>query len=585
MHVSPWTFLLLLSPVLSTPTTRLPELLNGRGLSQLSSPGLELIRQLLRELHECRSSKAPAMRKVILTNKTVTCNDGSPAGYYIRESRSSKRWIIYLEGGWYCFDEKSCNHRWSRSRNLMSSTMWPETRSVGGILSPDPEENPYWWDANQVFLPYCSSDTWSGASYSSRKGEFSFLGSLIIIEVIKDLLNKELFSADMLLLAGSSAGGTGVLLNLDRVSDFLHGLKSKIEVRGLADSGWFLDNEPYQPLDCMDPQTCAPVEAIKRGAKLWNGQVPRRCQMQYAANDIWRCYFGYRIYSTLQTPVFVFQWLFDEAQMTADNVGAPVSKPQWDYIHKMGNDLRTSLENVTAVFAPSCISHMVLSKKDWRHVKINKVSLPQALRCWELQAHEHNHHHHHPHHHLYDPINSDSLPHDVTSPSNMSGDMPTASLRIGRRKSDNSSAESRDEMDSSESILDKEERRKQRRKERKRRRQNKNKKRKKNSRRESRSRDKRSLFPEDLRVRHRWTLHEDLCYHWLVDECTWPQCNRACPRLHDPFTGEELDFIELLKSFGLDMSSVANALGIDLVTLNDMDHDTLLQLLTQQTNK
>ena len=46
-------------------------------------------------------------------------------------------------------------------------------------------------------------------------------------------------------------------------------------------------------------------------------------------------------------PVFVFQWLFDEAQMTADNVGAPVSKPQWDYIHRMGNELRQSLENVT----------------------------------------------------------------------------------------------------------------------------------------------------------------------------------------------------------------------------------------------
>ncbi|GIY51208.1 palmitoleoyl-protein carboxylesterase NOTUM [Caerostris darwini] len=519
---------------------------------------------LFSALPECSKQKNGRV-----TRKKVPRREG---GYYIRESRSSKRWIIYLEGGWYCFDEKSCNHRWSRSRNLMSSTLWPETRSVGGILSPDPEENPYWWDANQVFLPYCSSDTWSGASHSSRKGEFSFLGSLIIIEVIKDLLNKELFSADMLLLAGSSAGGTGVLLNLDRVSDFLQGLKSKIEVRGLADSGWFLDNEPYQPLECLDPQTCAPVEAIKRGVKLWSGQVPRRCQMQYAANDVWRCYFGYRIYSTLQSPVFVFQWLFDEAQMTADNVGAPVSKPQWDYIHRMGNDLRTSLENVTAVFAPSCISHMVLSKKDWRHVKINKVSLPQALRCWELQAHEHNHHHHHPHHHLYDPINSNALPHDVTS---MPGDMPTASLRVDRRKSDNSSAENQEESESAESASEKEERRKQRRRERKRRRQNKNnnkKKKKKNSRREY------------LRVRHRWTLHEDLCYHWLVDECSWPQCNRACPRLHDPFTGEELDFIELLKSFGLDMSSVANALGVDLATLNDMDHDTLLQLLTQQTN-
>ncbi|GIY37896.1 palmitoleoyl-protein carboxylesterase NOTUM [Caerostris extrusa] len=235
--------------------------------------------------------------------------------------------------------------------------------AVGGILSPDPEENPYWWDANQVFLPYCSSDTWSGASHSSRKEhhcnyllnvnikllnarfldfelnldffslptvlEFSFLGSLIIIEVIKDLLNKELFSADMLLLAGSSAGGTGVLLNLDRVSDFLQGLKSKIEVRGLADSGWFLDNEPYQPLECLDPQTCAPVEAIKRVSSCFkmgikklgraNSLLRRSAMSSFIGrvverpgsekmpdavrghDDVWRCYFGYRIYSTLQS--------------------------------------------------------------------------------------------------------------------------------------------------------------------------------------------------------------------------------------------------------------------------------------------
>lgn len=48
--------------------------------------------------------------------------------------------------------------------------------------------------------------------------------------------------------------------------------------------------------------------------------------------------------------------------------------------------------------------------------------------------------------------------------------------------------------------------------------------------------------------------------------------------------GEEMDFIELLKSFGLDMMSVANALGIDIQTLNNMDHEELLNLLTQQAS-
>jgi len=68
-----------------------------------------------------------------------------------------------------------------------------------------------------------------------------------------------------------------------------------------------------------------------------------------------------------------------------------------------------------------------------------------------------------------------------------------------------------------------------------------------------------------------------------VDVCSWPQCNRSCPKLHNPMTGEEMDFLELLKSFGLNLSSVAAALGIDIAALNNMDKDVLLHLLTSQT--
>jgi len=74
------------------------------------------------------------------------------------------------------------------------------------------------------------------------------------------------------------------------------------------------------------------------------------------------------------------------------------------------------------------------------------------------------------------------------------------------------------------------------------------------------------------------------CPHHLIERCSWPQCNHSCPRLTNPFTGQEMDFIELLKSFGLDMMSVANALGIDIHTLNNMDHEELLNLLTQRAN-
>lgn len=79
----------------------------------------------------------------------------------------------------------------------------------------------------------------------------------------------------------------------------------------------------------------------------------------------------------------MFQWLFDEAQIDADNVGAPVTKQQWDYVHKMGDALRHSFENVSSVFAPSCLSHAILTKKDWLNVKIDDISIVDALHCWE----------------------------------------------------------------------------------------------------------------------------------------------------------------------------------------------------------
>ena len=47
-----------------------------------------------------------------------------------------------------------------------------------------------------------------------------------------------------------SAGGTGVLLNVDRVAAQVAKLARQVEVRGIADSGWFLDNAQYRPGLC-----------------------------------------------------------------------------------------------------------------------------------------------------------------------------------------------------------------------------------------------------------------------------------------------------------------------------------------------
>ncbi|XP_041941708.1 palmitoleoyl-protein carboxylesterase notum1a [Alosa pseudoharengus] len=350
------------------------------------------VKNLAQSLYPCSAQKLDYDMKLhFLENTSVTCNDGSPAGYYIKESKGSRRWLIFLEGGWYCFNRESCNSRYETMRRLMSSTKWPNTKTGTGILSPLPEENPHWWNANMVFIPYCSSDVWSGVSPKTNDSDYAFMGSLIIKEVVKELLTKGLDTAKVVLLAGSSAGGTGVLLNVDAVADLLaeQGYGG-IQVRGLSDSGWFLDNKQYHCSDCLDTLSCAPTEAIKRGIKYWGGVVPESCRKAHEGEE-WNCFFGYRVYPTIKRPVFVVQWLFDEAQLTVDNIhltGQPLQEGQWNYIQELGLQLRNTLKDVPAMFAPACLSHEIITRSYWLDVQVKGTSLPRALHCWDRSFHD-----------------------------------------------------------------------------------------------------------------------------------------------------------------------------------------------------
>lgn len=65
-----------------------------------------------------------------LYDTSVTCNDGSSIGYYVRLSANySRNWVIYLEGGGFCGNEDSCQLRWQRTPELMSSSNWPPSRT------------------------------------------------------------------------------------------------------------------------------------------------------------------------------------------------------------------------------------------------------------------------------------------------------------------------------------------------------------------------------------------------------------------------------------------------------------------------
>ncbi|XP_067115254.1 inactive palmitoleoyl-protein carboxylesterase notum1b [Osmerus mordax] len=374
------------------------------------------IKNLAQSLYPCSAQKLDQDMKLhFLENTSVTCNDGSPAGYYLRESRGSKRWLVFLEGGWYCFNKLTCDGRYETMRRLMSSTKWSQTRTGTGILSPLPEENPHWWNANMVLIPYCSSDVWSGATPKTDQSEYAFMGSLIIREVVNKLLTKGLDKAKVLLLSGSSAGGTGVLLNVDRVAEqlLLQGFP-EVRVRALVDSGWFLDNKPYRKTACLDTISCAPTEAVERGIRYWGGVVPEACRQVHRGEE-WNCFFGYKVFPTIQSPVFLVQWLFDEAQLMVDNVhlaGRPLLETQWRYIQTLGQQLRHTLQDVPAMFVPACLSHETITKSHWLDIQVQGTSLPRALHCWDRSLHANargngshgNHHNNHQKHSKAPPL-------------------------------------------------------------------------------------------------------------------------------------------------------------------------------------
>lgn len=436
------------------------------------------------------------------------------------------------------------------------------------------------------------------------------MGSLIVRQVIADLIPLGLgrTQGGELLLAGSSAGGLGVMLNLDKVKSYLRDERDiRVAVRGVSDSGWFLDRDPFAQ------GAISAAEVVKHGWKLWGGSLPEACTNAHPAEP-WRCYFGHRLYPTLKcnffdlcsnwwirfhslnfsAPLFVFQWLFDEAQMKADSVGAPVTKKQWDYIHDTGIALRASLDNVTAVFAPSCIGHSVLSKRDWLSIKIDDISLPEALRCWERSTKANN--------------------------KELSRRASDGKKKRNRRKGKNGQQKRKNRKNQERHRQSKERRQQQRR------RRNglarrivnqaaihsqdeikpprfershnhelksggsvsnninqKTGRRRKNQ--QLRHNRNNNIHNNKRRMDHgngqRTVAEPTRCSLRLLERCSWPQCNHSCPSITNPLTGKEMRFLELLASFGLDIEAVATALGINMTTLSNMDRTELLNLLTQ----
>lgn len=191
------------------------------------------------------------------------CRDGSDTGFLVRLQAGATDLVMYLQGGGACFNVLTCAQNPS-SFGPMDAQLAPMALT-GGIFDSTNMDNPVaGW--NQVFIPYCSGDVFGGTrsdvSVPGLTQPQQFVGA-DNMQLFTDLIVAELPSTSQVLLTGSSAGGYGANLNLERVITAF----GTTPVHMLNDSG-----QPFESGGAVTSQCLTQLFF-----DLWGFQIPQGC--------------------------------------------------------------------------------------------------------------------------------------------------------------------------------------------------------------------------------------------------------------------------------------------------------------------
>lgn len=299
------------------------------------------------------------------------CNDGSNAGFYSHLSSTPPvRTIVFLQGGGFAFDKFSCMQRAQQSFDLTSSKNWSATLGLptGGLLGLP--------DSDVFYLRFCSSDSWSGNATTSSFG-WRFLGA----RIVRESFNRITFRTPDVIFSGASSGAEGLYPHADYLQAFL--APQNATVRVLSDSGFFLDNDPFQPQPCRDLGSCTEQGALQRGVPLWQAVVDDDCRRVYNGTELWKCMQGvYAAQFVRDASLFLLQFRYDGAQLGHDGLGLPKTPAQLAYAAINAQNVTLQLSRVrhaAGTFAASCYRHTVVEQALWLNITIKGATLWDAF--------------------------------------------------------------------------------------------------------------------------------------------------------------------------------------------------------------
>lgn len=338
----------------------------------------------------------------------AVCNDGSPGAFYFQNATDPAKahlWMVYLEGGGWCYDDETCYTRMSQSPSLTSSqnhdgsARWPMQMKMSGIFDSDPERNP-WAGANLVQIGYCSSDMWVGnvvandtplTNLENALGNngWNFKGQRII-QATMAVLAAEYGMGEVpntrLLFGGCSEGASGAMFNLDYLGSMV---PLGVQVRGFLDSPLWVEMQPLPPdVLPLENQTMAVFDLVNATARL--GQ---NCPVSYP-EDLWKCMWTQFRAPFVRTPFLMSASQFDQFQLPY-NEGSP---PPYDagqmmYAAQYQLAVRGILELLpnmqqpgTAIFSSSCYKHCTSTTPLFWGVRVGGLNLKDYLAMWYFGA-------------------------------------------------------------------------------------------------------------------------------------------------------------------------------------------------------
>ena len=193
------------------------------------------------------------------------------AAYYFQKgSDGNNTWVFMLEGGGLCSHQDDCTQR--STTDLGSSKNFAKQIDLPSFQAQDSRSNPDWYNANQVFIPYCTGDVHGGTRTEPNEWGFYFSGHHVVSAVVEDLKkNKGLDAADLVIFSGDSAGGMGVITNVDFVASQIPSAK----VLGVPIGGFIFAHPNYVGDGAVIESENARARDFEYDAELFQGFTSR----------------------------------------------------------------------------------------------------------------------------------------------------------------------------------------------------------------------------------------------------------------------------------------------------------------------